>query len=34
MVQPSGFLASSPTVEIDTRFEGFKGFLYVISYDV
>ncbi len=26
MVQSSGFLASSPTVEIDTKFEGFKGF--------
>lgn len=26
MVQSSGFLASSPTVEIDTKFQGFKGF--------
>jgi uncharacterized protein (TIGR00266 family) len=26
MVQSSGFVASSPTVEIDTKFEGFKGF--------
>ncbi|RUT05104.1 TIGR00266 family protein [Dulcicalothrix desertica PCC 7102] len=26
MVQSSGFLASSVTVEIDTKFQGFKGF--------
>jgi len=26
MVQSSGFLACSPTVEIDTKFQGFKGF--------
>ncbi len=26
MVQSSGFIASSPTVEIDTKFQGFKGF--------
>ncbi|MBD3882213.1 TIGR00266 family protein [Phormidium tenue FACHB-886] len=26
MVQSSGFLAASPTVEIDTKFQGFKGF--------
>ena len=26
MVQSSGFVASSPTVEIDTKFQGFKGF--------
>jgi uncharacterized protein (TIGR00266 family) len=26
MVQSSGFVACSPTVEIDTRFQGFKGF--------
>jgi uncharacterized protein (TIGR00266 family) len=25
-IQSSGFLASSPTVEIDTKFQGFKGF--------
>ena len=26
MVQSSGFVASSPTVEIDSKFQGFKGF--------
>lgn len=26
MVQSSGFVASSPTVTIDTKFQGFKGF--------
>ncbi|MEM6612817.1 MAG: TIGR00266 family protein [Cyanobacteria bacterium P01_C01_bin.72] len=26
MVQSSGFVACSPTVEIDTKFQGFKGF--------
>lgn len=26
LVQSSGFVASSPTVEIDTKFQGFKGF--------
>lgn len=26
MVQSSGFLAASPTVTIDTQFQGFKGF--------
>lgn len=26
MVQSSGFVAASPTVEIDTKFQGFKGF--------
>jgi uncharacterized protein (TIGR00266 family) len=26
MVQSSGFLASSPTVQLDTKFQGFKGF--------
>jgi uncharacterized protein (TIGR00266 family) len=26
MVQSAGFVASSPTVEIDTKFQGFKGF--------
>ncbi|MEB3338617.1 MAG: TIGR00266 family protein [Leptolyngbyaceae bacterium] len=26
MIQSSGFVASSPTVEIDTKFQGFKGF--------
>ncbi|MBD0302692.1 MAG: TIGR00266 family protein [Tolypothrix sp. T3-bin4] len=26
MVQSSGFVASSPTVQIDTKFQGFKGF--------
>ncbi len=26
MVQSSGFVASSPTVELDTQFQGFKGF--------
>ena len=26
MVQSSGFVACSPTVEIDTQFQGFKGF--------
>jgi uncharacterized protein (TIGR00266 family) len=26
MIQSSGFLASSPTVNIDTKFQGFKGF--------
>lgn len=26
MVQSSGFIACSPTVEIDTKFQGFKGF--------
>lgn len=26
MIQSSGFLASSPTVEIETKFQGFKGF--------
>ncbi len=26
MLQSSGFVASSPTVEIDTKFQGFKGF--------
>ncbi len=27
IVQSSGFLASSPTVEIETQFEGWRGFL-------
>ncbi|HEY9597513.1 MAG TPA: TIGR00266 family protein [Cyanophyceae cyanobacterium] len=26
MVQSSGFVAASPTVQIDTKFQGFKGF--------
>ena len=26
MIQSSGFVACSPTVEIDTQFQGFKGF--------
>jgi uncharacterized protein (TIGR00266 family) len=26
MIQSSGFVAASPTVEIDTKFQGFKGF--------
>lgn len=26
MVQSSGFVACSPTIEIDTKFQGFKGF--------
>jgi uncharacterized protein (TIGR00266 family) len=26
MIQSSGFLACSPTVQIDTKFQGFKGF--------
>ncbi|OLP16653.1 TIGR00266 family protein [Leptolyngbya sp. 'hensonii'] len=26
MVQSSGFVAASPSVEIDTKFQGFKGF--------
>lgn len=26
MIQSSGFLACSPTVEIDSKFQGFKGF--------
>lgn len=26
MVQSAGFVASSPTVEIDTKFQGFRGF--------
>ncbi|HAG80234.1 MAG TPA: TIGR00266 family protein [Cyanobacteria bacterium UBA12227] len=26
MLQSSGFVAASPTVEIDTKFQGFKGF--------
>ncbi len=26
MIQSSGFVASDPTVEIDTKFQGFKGF--------
>lgn len=26
MVQSSGFVATSPTVQIDTKFQGFKGF--------
>lgn len=26
MVQSSGFVASSPTITIDTKFQGFKGF--------
>jgi len=26
MIQSSGFVASSPTVEIDSKFQGFKGF--------
>lgn len=26
MLQSSGFVASSPTVEIDTKFQGFRGF--------
>lgn len=26
MVQSSGFVACSPTVELDTKFQGFKGF--------
>lgn len=26
MIQSSGFVAASPTVEIDTQFQGFKGF--------
>lgn len=26
MVQSSGFVAASPTVEMDTKFQGFKGF--------
>jgi len=26
MIESSGFIASSPTVEIDTKFQGFKGF--------
>jgi len=26
MIQSSGFVASSPMVEIDTKFQGFKGF--------
>ncbi len=26
MVQSSGFVAASPTVEIDSKFQGFKGF--------
>jgi len=26
MIQSSGFVAASPTVQIDTKFQGFKGF--------
>ncbi len=26
MIQSSGFVASSPTVEMDTKFQGFRGF--------
>lgn len=26
MIQSSGFVAASPTVELDTKFQGFKGF--------
>lgn len=26
MIQSSGFVASSPTVQIDTKFQGFRGF--------
>lgn len=26
LVQSSGFVAASPTVEVDTKFQGFKGF--------